>query len=127
MMGHSASVLFALATMAANDGREVTAIEHSQFTAGQKFEIRTTDRTYRGELVDGSTGACQIASSVDGANFETPRTVYLLGATAGPTERQTLVLMRQVRVGLKMELGLGGLEPGHRVLSAKVESIRLMR
>lgn len=127
MMGHSASVLFALATMAANDTREVTSIEHSQLTAGQKFEIRTTDLTYRGELVDRSTGACRISTSLDGANFEKPRTVYLLGATAGQQEQQTLVLMRQVKVGLKMELGLGDLEPNNRQLTAEVRSIRLLR
>jgi hypothetical protein len=127
MMGHSASVLFALATMAASETKEVTSIEHSQLTTGQKFEIRTTDRTYRGEVVDRATGACQISTSVDGANFEKPRTVYLLGATAGQQERQTLVLMRQVKVGLKMELGVGDLEPNHRQLSAEVRSIRLLR
>ena len=127
MMGHSAMVLLALAMTAANDTREVSALVHRQLPAGQRFEIQTTDRIYRGELVDRATGACRIATSADGATFEKPRTIYLLGATSGEQDRQTLVLMREVRVGLKMELGVGDLEPAHRLLTAEVESIRLVR
>jgi len=127
MMGHSATVLFALATMAANDTREVTTIAHRHLPAGQRFEIQTADRVYRGQLIDRTTGACQIATSQDGTVFDAPRTVYLLGATVGQQDRQSLVLAQQVRVGLKMELGLGDLEPQHRQLTAEVKSIRLVR
>ncbi len=125
MMGHSAAVLFALATMAATHDTEVRSLCHSQLHAGQKFEIQTADRVYRGQLLDRSTGQCQLASSVDGASFESPRTVYLLGATAGPQDGQSLVLMREVKVGLKMELGLGDLDAKNRQLTGEVTAIRL--
>ncbi|HEV3138425.1 MAG TPA: hypothetical protein VGZ26_10990, partial [Pirellulales bacterium] len=83
MMGHSASVLIALATMAATADKEVPSLSHSQMAVGQmavgqKFEIQTADCVYRGELVDRASGQCQLASSVDGTNFTPPRTVYLL-------------------------------------------------
>ena len=38
-----------------------------------------------------------MSASSDGSNFAPPRTVYLLGATAGPQDRQTLVLMHDVK------------------------------
>jgi hypothetical protein len=126
MMGHSAAVLFALATMAATPGREVDSIGRDQLRAGQEFEIETADHVYRGQFVDRATGECRMQASLDGASFDPPRTVFMLGATAGPQARQMLVLMREVRVGLKMELGLGDLEPKNRLLTAKVEAIRIL-
>jgi hypothetical protein len=125
MMGHSASVLFALATMAATADKEVPSLSHSQMAVGQKFEIQTADCVYRGELVDRASGQCQLASSVDGTNFTPPRTVYLLGATAGRQDRQMLVLMREVKVGMKMELGLDDLAEKHRQTTSEVKAIKL--
>ncbi len=125
MMGHSAAVLYALATMASTFSTEVASLSHSQLTAGQKFEVQTADRVYRGELVDRSTGECQMQSSPDGANFTPPRTVYLLGATAGRQARQMLVLMHEVKVGQKMELGIGDLEAKNRRVTGEVQRIRL--
>ena len=126
MMGHTAAVLFALATMAAAQDKEVSSLCYSQLLAGQKFEIQTADRVYRGQLLDRATDQCQLASSLDGASFESPRTVYLLGATAGPQDGQSLVLMREVKVGLKMELGLGDLDAKNRQLTGEVKAIRLV-
>ena len=125
MMGHSASVLFALATMAAAADKEVPSLCHSQMAVGQKFEIQTADCVYRGELVDRASGQCQLASSVDGTNFTPPRTVFLLGATAGRHARQMLVLMHEVKVGMKMELGLGDLDEKHRQITSEVKAIKL--
>ena len=125
MMGHSASVLIALAMMAANSDTEVASLSHDQLTAGQKFEIQTADRVYRGQLVDRATGQCQMATSADGASFTPPRTVYLLGATAGPQARQMMVLMHQVKVGMKMELGLDDLDAKNRHITSDVKSIKL--
>jgi hypothetical protein len=126
MMGHSAAVLFALATMAASPDKEVDSLCHSQLDPGQKFEIQTADRIYRGQLLDRATGQCQLASSADGATFDAPRTVYLLGATTGRQDRQMFVLMHEVKVGLKMELGLGDLDSRHRQLTDEVTAIRLV-
>jgi hypothetical protein len=125
MMGHSASMLFALATIAGAGNTEVTSLSHSQLAAGQTFEIRTEDRAYRGQVVDRATGECQLAVSDDGRHFAAPRTVYLLGATGGRQAGQMLVLMHQVKVGMKMELGLGDLEPKHREITREVTAIKL--
>ena len=125
MMGHSATVLFALATMAAATDTEVASLSHSQLAVGQKFEIQTADHVYRGQLVDRSTGECRLATSAGGEDFDPPRTVYLLGATAGRQARQMLVLMHEVKVGLKMELGVGDLEPKNRQITGEVKAIKL--
>ena len=132
MMGHSATVLFALATMAAAPdgivpGREVSSITHDKLAVGQPFEIATDDHVFRGQLIDRSTGACQMTMSADGESFSPARTVYLLGATAGPQERQTLVIMHEVKVGLKMELGIDDLEQKNRLITGEVKAIKLMR
>src|SRR2546422_4148848 len=100
MIGHWAAVFFALATMAAAADMEVTSLSHGQLAAGQKFEIQTADRVFRGQLADPATGECQMAMSTDGETFTPSRTVYLLGATAGRQASQMLVLMREVKVGM---------------------------
>ena len=125
MMVHSASMLFALATIAGAGNTEVTSLTRSQLAAGQKFEIRTADRAYRGQVVDRATGECQLAESDDGTAFAPPRTVYLLGATLGRQAGQMLVLMHEVKVGMKMELGVGDLEPKHREITSEVKAIKL--
>jgi hypothetical protein len=125
MFGHSASVLFALATMAGTADKDVSSVSSRQLSVGQKFEIRTDDRVYRGHLVDRASGECLLVSSPDGTNFTAPRTVYLLGATAGQQDRQTLVLMHEVKVGLKMELGVDDLAEKNRQITSEVRAIRL--
>lgn len=126
MFGHSAAVLFALVTITAAGGKDVASVAGDQWVVGQKFEIRCADQVLRGELVDRAALRCQIVLSDDGEHFSPPRTVYLLGATAGPQDRQTLILMREVKVGLKLELGLDDLEPQHRMLTGDVVGIRLI-
>ncbi|MGD9720699.1 MAG: hypothetical protein AB7O59_16150 [Pirellulales bacterium] len=125
MFSLSATVLVALATMAAAADKDVPTLTHQQLAVGQEFVIRTTDAAYRGQLVDRATGECRMAVSADGKNFGEPRTMYLLGATAGPQARQMLVLMHEVKVGLKMELGVGDLDARHRHITGEVTSIRL--
>jgi hypothetical protein len=125
MFGESVSLLFALATMAVAGNTEVPTLSHSRLAAGQKFEIQTTDHTYRGRLVDRATGQCELAISTDGENFSQPTTVYLLGATSGRQSKQMLVLMHEVKVGLKMELGVGDLEQKNREITSEVKAIRL--
>ena len=125
MMGHSASLFFALATMTVGSDTEVLSVSRSQLPVGQTFEIQTEDLVYRGELVDRGTGECQLAISADGHHFTPARTVFLLGATAGRQDQQTLVLMNEVKVGLRLELGLGDLEQKHRYVTSEVKAIRL--
>ena len=125
MMAHSASLLFALATMAATADKDVTSFSHRQLSPGQTFEIQTVDRIYRGQLLDRATGKCQLISSADGEHFTAPSTVYLLGATGGEQERQMLVVMHQVKVGMKVELAVGDLNAEHRQITSEVKAIKL--
>jgi hypothetical protein len=127
MMGHSAAVLLALATMAVSPGTEVSSLTHRQMAVGQKFEIATADQVFRGQLLDRATGECQLAVSDDGETFSPARTMYLLGATAGPQDRQMLVLMHAVKVGMKMELGVNDLEQQNRRITGEVKAIKLWR
>lgn len=126
MMSQWAMGLVALATMATASERQVDSFSHRQVPLGQAFQIQTADRTFRGKLVDRNTGECQLAMSLDNGDFSPARTVFLLGATAGPQDRQTLVMMHEVRVGLKMELGLGDLEARHRLVTGEVTGIKLL-
>lgn len=125
MMGPTASVLLALAATLAAGAREVNTLSHHQLARGQTFQIETADRVYRGQLVDRQTGECQVATSDDGTTYSKPRTMYLLGATQGPQGPQMLVLMHEVKVGMKMELGVGDLEAKHREVTSEVREIRL--
>jgi hypothetical protein len=127
MMGHTAVVLFALATMAAAPDTEVSSWTHRQMAAGQQFEIETRDQVFRGQLLDRATGECRMMVSDDGTIFSPVRTVFLLGATSGTHERQTLVLMHEVKVGMKMELALGDLEQKNRRITGEVKAIKLLR
>jgi hypothetical protein len=120
-------VVLALAVLAAGGPSGVTSLAHRQLGAGQQFEIETIDHVYRGQLINHATGECQMAISSDGQSFAPSRTVYLLGATAGPQARQTFVLMHEVKVGLKMELGMDDLEQQHRLITSEVRAIRLRR
>ena len=125
MICHQASLLFALATTVIAGNTEVSSLSHTRLAVGQKFEIRTADRAYRGWVVDRSTGECQIAFSNDGETFSPPRPVFLLGATTGREGKQMLVLMHEVKVGMKMELGLGDLDQKHREITSEVKAIKI--
>jgi len=127
MMGHSASLVFALATMAAGADTEVDTLSHGQCPPGQQFEIRTADQIYRGAIVNPAAGECRLATSTDGKTFSDPHTVYLVGATAGRQQQQMLVLMREVKVGWRMELGWGDLDEKHRQVTSEVKSIKRIR
>jgi hypothetical protein len=102
---------------------EVQSLRHSDLSVGQRFEIQTSRRLYRGQLVDRSTGECRMEAAWDGVHFGQPRTVFLLGATQGPQAGITLIVMHTIQVGLKMELGIGDLDPKHRYFTGAVKSI----
>ncbi len=127
MKSHTATVLFALATMATAPETPVTSITHDRMPLGQEFVIETTDEIFRGHLLNRATGECQMTIARHGAEFSPSRTVYLLGATAGPQEQQTLILMHAVKIGLKMELGLDDLDAKNRIITGEVKAIKFLR
>ena len=46
-------------------------------------------------------------------------------ATGGEQERQMLVVMHQVKVGMKVELAVGDLNAEHRQITSEVKAIKL--
>lgn len=127
MMGYTAATLLALAALAGTPAAEVSSLAHRQMAVGQEFDIETADYLYRAKLLDRATGECQMTISSDGATFSPTRTVYLLGATLGPQDRQTFVLMHEVKVGMKMELAMDDLEQKNRLITGEVKAIKLRR
>jgi hypothetical protein len=107
---------------------EVKRLNLNNLTPGSRFEIATSDRVYRAEIVDSTTGEARLAASTDGVRFTEPRTVFLLGATQGrSTEAGGLMLvkMNTLQTGLCVELGLGSLDQRDRQLTEPVRSIRV--
>ena len=118
-------VLLLSLPLSAAFANETESLQISQLKVGPQFDVRTAHRTYRSELVTRSTGECRMWASWDGEAFSAERKVYLLGATRGPQAGFTLVVMQEIKVGQKMELGIGGLEAKNRYLSSPVKSIKV--
>ncbi|MCE9557260.1 MAG: hypothetical protein K8T91_28260 [Planctomycetes bacterium] len=107
----------------------VVSLSHNLVRPGQRFEIATLDRVMRGEFVDPATGECLAATKSFGQQFGQPQRLWLLGATQGNQPGAgglQLTFMHQIRVGMKMELGLGDLSREHRVVTQPVRSITLL-
>jgi hypothetical protein len=126
MFVRTAAVLAALAFAGASNGQEVKSLAYYQLAVGQRFEIQTENCLYRGQLLNRSTGEAVMSAARDGQIFGPERTVFLLGATQGRQEGYLLVLMHQVKVDMKMELGIDDLADEHRYVTAPVTSIRVL-
>lgn len=98
-----------------------------KLAAGQEIAIATHSRVYRGHVVDPQTGEMELALSRDGERFGEPVRLFVLGATAGaqPDSAHILVRMGKIRVGDRMELGLGSREAVDRAISDPVLDIRV--
>jgi hypothetical protein len=125
MLCRSAAALAALACASVCCAREVKSFSPYQMAVGQRFEIQTEDGLYRGQLLDRSTGEVLLAAARDGEDFGPERRMFLLGSTQGRQEGYLLVLMHQIKSGLKMELAVKDLAEEHRYLTAPVTAIRL--
>jgi len=114
-------------------GSALAADDHERFrlkdlNPGSRFEIATSDRLFRGELLDPKTGETRMTASWDGVMFTEPRTVFLLGATQGRTPAAgglMMVKMHEVQSGLGMELGVGSMSEKDRIVTGPVHSIRI--
>ncbi|HEY2826789.1 MAG TPA: hypothetical protein VGJ04_04255 [Pirellulales bacterium] len=128
MLLRCTALLCALASTAIARGDDLKQIALANLNPGSRFEISTTDRVYRGEMVDPTTGETRLAASRDGVQFSQPQTVYLLGATQG---RQAaagglmLVKMNQLQTGMRVELGLGSLQESDRCVTEPVQSLHI--
>ncbi len=106
------------------EGQQVNQVWLRELNADQRFEIQTAERYYRARLVDPATGEALVSVSRDGVHFSQPARVYFLGWTKGRYP-ELLVGMGQIRVGERVELGLGTLAEADRALSAPVHAIRV--
>jgi hypothetical protein len=111
--------------MAADD---VDRFRLKDLNPGSRFEIATTDRVFRGELLDPKTGETRMTASWDGVMFTEPRTVFLLGATQGRQPQAgglMLVKMHEVQSGMALELGVGSMDEKNRMVTGPVHAIRV--
>jgi hypothetical protein len=128
MLLRSTALLCALAAGGIARGDDVRQIKLGNLNPGSRFEIATTDRVYRGEMVDPTTGEARLAASRDGVQFSEPTTVFLLGATQGRQAEAgglMLVKMNQLQTGMCVELGLGSLQEADRCVTEPVRTLRV--
>jgi hypothetical protein len=128
MLLRNTALLCALAAAANARADDVKQIRLENLNPGSRFEISTTNRVYRGEMVDPTTGEARLAASRDGAQFSEPQTVFLLGATQGRQAQAgglMLVKMNQLQTGMCIELGLGSLQDADRCVTEPVRSLHI--
>jgi len=128
MLLRGTALLCALAAGASARGDDVRQINLGNLNPGSRFEIATTDRLYRGEMVDPTTGEARLAASRDGIQFSEPATVFLLGATQGRQAEAgglMLVKMNQLQTGMCVELGLGSLQEADRCVTEPVRALHV--
>jgi hypothetical protein len=128
MLLRSTALLCALAAGAIARGDDVKQITLGNLNPGSRFEISTTDRVYRGEMVDPTTGEARLAASRNGVEFSQPQTVFLLGSTQGRQAEAgglMLVKMNQLQTGMRVELGLGSLQDSDRCVTEPVRALHL--
>jgi hypothetical protein len=128
MLIRSTAFLCALAAVTMARAGDVGQVNLSGLQPGSRFEISTTDRVYRGEMVDPTTGEARLAASRDGVQFSQPQTVFLLGATQGRQAEAgglMLVKMNQLQTGLRVELGLGSLQESDRCVTGPIRALHV--
>lgn len=127
-MAAIAALSFCAATaQAAGENQRVLSLD--TLAAGQSLEITTADRVLRCDLINPVTGEALVSGSWDGKNFGTQRRVFLLGATQGQQPGSgglTLILMHEVREGMRVELGMGSLDERDRRVTTPVQSVKLL-
>jgi hypothetical protein len=116
-----------LLPLATAHAEALESLSRSEMKPRQLYEFRTTGRTYRAEVLDQTTGECLVSASHDGASFSKPRKAFLLGATRGPQQGVSLVIMGQVKVGLGIELALEDHAKPNRFLTPSVTAITLLQ
>src|SRR5262245_28975821 len=100
-------------------------LDRTDMRAGEVYEFRTTDRTYRAVVVNPKSGECSISASADGTTFGPTRKTYLLGASRGMQPGGiTMVLMGQIKVGQGIEMAVENLEQKQRYITSEVTEIR---
>jgi hypothetical protein len=128
MLLRSTTLLCALLATTLARADELKRLAVGELAAGSRVEIATSDRVYRAEIANPSTGEARLAASTDGVTFSEPKTVFLLGSTQGRVSEAggvMLVKMNQLQTGLRLELGVGSMEQRDRYLTEPIRSLRV--
>ena len=119
----------ALCAVVATASEPLSQLNLDTLPAGQGFEIHTADHILRCSLVNPATGEVTVRAAQDGTQFSVERRVFLLGATQGPQSNSgglSLVLMHEIRAGMRIEIGLETLDVSARRLTSPVKAIKLL-
>jgi hypothetical protein len=123
------AVVVGSCTLVQTQASELSRLYLDDLQSGQQFAVETEHASYVFQWVGSASGETRATASLDGDPQAKTHRVYLLGSTWGAQPGDggiTLVLMRQLRVGMPMELGVNTLDEKDRRLSSKVKSIRLL-
>ena len=125
-------ILSAGTSLFANDAG-IKKLGRREMKLDRVYEIRTKDDTgheaiYRARVKDVLKGETRMTEIYQGVASK-PRTVYIIGCGQGDQPNAgglKLVFMWEIRVGLKMELGIDSMEQKDRRYSGQVTSIRMV-
>ncbi len=100
------------------------SIELESMTQGDVLVLQTTDHTYELRVVDSQRGVADATMYADQGRVKRIGQIRLLGATHGPQSGGlTLVQMGTIRVGMRLEWGVGDLQPENRVQTGIIRRI----
>ena len=123
---------FALAAVVLSSGSALaagpSALALDELAAGDVIEITTDTGRYRFEVVDATTGETRGQAAYGSDPYSPAHRVFVLGSTHGRDAKSAgmmLVQMHQIRVGMRLELGVRSKNQGDRHLTAPIKSIRV--
>ena len=120
-------VCLSTATEAANPGPRDIVLE--DLSAGDVLEVTTAKGRYTFEIVNAETGEARGRAAYGGAPYGQTRRVFVFGSTHGREalgQGMMLIQMNRVRVGMRLELGVGSEKQQDRHLTEAVRSIRVV-
>ena len=106
-----------------------TDVMLEDLSAGDVLEVTTAKGRFEFEVVNAKTGEMRGRAAYGGDPFGRQRRVFVLGSTRG---REALgqgmmpVQMHRIRVGMRLELGIGSQQQRDRHLTETVKTIRVV-
>lgn len=108
--------------------RQEEELQLKRLVRGDLLVVTTKERVYQLELIDPARGTCLARVSLDqGQTFTSRRLLHVLGASQAARDnvQLRLVEMGRVRVGRRLEIGLGSLSAQSRCQTGIVRSLEL--
>jgi hypothetical protein len=120
-------VCLSTAANAANPSPRDVVLE--ELSAGDVLEVTTAKGRFQFEMVNAQTGETRGRAAYGSDPYGRERQVFVLGSTHGREalgQGMMLVQMHRVRVGMRLELGIGSQQQHDRQLTEAVRSIRVV-